>query len=380
MSTRGFTIASFAVGLVLAPAAARALDVGDEAPEIAIAHWANGAGTSVADAKKEKKVLVIEFWATWCGPCRQSIPHISKLYDELGAKGLSVVGVSREAKEKVADFVKKGNPKFSYFVGVDDGGKTHAAYMEGVAGIPHAFVIDQKGVVAWQGHPMGGMEGVVRQLLAGKFNSENAKKMAALRERLDNAKEKQDIEGAEKAADLILALDPTDDDAASTKMTILRHMKQDREGYLKAFRDRLKALTNNDDPAASAGAVAEAAGKMLDESDLAWVDLPAAVNAAKSAADADKGKTPAVSAVLARAYYRLGLVDKAIATQKSAVSAAKDEERAEMEVVLKFYEQVKEEARKLGSAQPAVTPGASDEKEKPAAAPPEAPKAGPAKK
>lgn len=148
---------------VLAPASAWALDVGDAMPPIAVKKWV--ANTPVTASTTRGKVVVVEFWATWCPPCRQSIPHLNKLHDEYAKKGVVICGITQEEEATVTGFIKTLPMK--YHVGID-AGPTSAVYMKGVGGIPHAFVINRKGKVAWAGHPMNGMDAVIAKLAAEK--------------------------------------------------------------------------------------------------------------------------------------------------------------------------------------------------------------------
>lgn len=130
------------------------LSIGGNAPEVSVEIVNTkeyGKKFSLADFKD--KVVVLEFWATWCPPCRESIPHLSKLQEEHGDK-IIVIGVSTEGKKDVEKFYKK-QENMKYRVAVDKKEKTSKTYMEGfgVNGIPHAFII-KEGKILWHGHPM----------------------------------------------------------------------------------------------------------------------------------------------------------------------------------------------------------------------------------
>jgi thiol-disulfide isomerase/thioredoxin len=120
---------------------------GKSTPEIEAREWLNTTGP-VSLAKLKGSVVVVEFWATWCPPCRQSIPHLNGIYKKYKDKGLKVVGLTDEDTGKVREFMKK--IPMDYIVGT--GSRSGGAY--GVRGIPTAFVLDTKGALVWQGHPM----------------------------------------------------------------------------------------------------------------------------------------------------------------------------------------------------------------------------------
>jgi thiol-disulfide isomerase/thioredoxin len=89
------------------------------------------------------RVVLLDFWATWCAPCRLAIPRLDALQARYGAQGLSVLGVSTEGAEEVAAFTR--HMAMRYGVAVDPGGQTTRAY--GVASVPTLVIIDKRGVV-----------------------------------------------------------------------------------------------------------------------------------------------------------------------------------------------------------------------------------------
>ena len=150
-----------ALALVVAAPSVWALDVGDRAPALSVKKWV--VNRPVTARAVRGKVLVVEFWATWCPPCRASIPHLNKLHAKYGDKQVVICGITSEKPAKVQEFIKSLPMK--YHVGIDSG-KTSAVYMKGVRGIPHAFVVDRKGRVAWHGHPMAGLDAAIEEALA----------------------------------------------------------------------------------------------------------------------------------------------------------------------------------------------------------------------
>jgi thiol-disulfide isomerase/thioredoxin len=152
-----------AAALAQAPAAADAAKPADAKPALSI-----GSKAPVPDVEQflrgdkpaffePGKVYVLEFWATWCGPCRQSMPHLTKLAEDLKDKGVVVVGISDEKPETVQRFLDKDEwkQKARYVIGTDPDRSTQRDYMEaaGQTGIPTAFIV-KEGVVQWIGHPM----------------------------------------------------------------------------------------------------------------------------------------------------------------------------------------------------------------------------------
>ncbi len=151
------------------------LTVGSPAPEIRGVKWFNSAPI---DKLEPGHVYIVEFWATWCGPCRAGMPHLSELSAKLAGRA-TVIGVnvfeqdqgSAACIQNVGDFIEKMGPRLTYPVLVDAADKYMAeAWMQrsGRQGIPSAFVVDQKGFVVWIGHPMQGMDGAVEDVLQGR--------------------------------------------------------------------------------------------------------------------------------------------------------------------------------------------------------------------
>jgi thiol-disulfide isomerase/thioredoxin len=115
--------------------------VGFVAPEWVDLKPLGAAPASVASL--HGKVVLVDFWATWCGPCRLAMPRLSAMQARYGAQGLRIVGLTADPAERVAEFTAKADLK--YPVEVDTHGSTSVAY--GVSVLPTLYVIDKRGVV-----------------------------------------------------------------------------------------------------------------------------------------------------------------------------------------------------------------------------------------
>lgn len=163
---------------------AAAAAVGDPAAPLHIAGWIKGKPVDLA-AAKGKQVVVVEFWATWCGPCRTSIPHLTELQKKF--KDVVFIGVSDEDADTVKPFVQRMGDKMDYTVAVDKDGKTSAGYMGayGINGIPHAFIVDKESRVVWLGHPMDRLEETLAEVVAGKFDLAKSKKRGEVQKKIE---------------------------------------------------------------------------------------------------------------------------------------------------------------------------------------------------
>lgn len=111
-------------------------------PELKVQQWL----TDMPDTKG--KFVLIDFWATWCGPCRKAIPELNALQKEF-KNDLVVIGLSDEAPEKV-EAMK--TPVIEYYSAIDT--QAEMKKQLEVKGIPHVILIDPQGIVRWEGFPL----------------------------------------------------------------------------------------------------------------------------------------------------------------------------------------------------------------------------------
>jgi len=153
------------------------LSPGSFAPQIKTGEVLKGNKT---EAFKKGEIYVLEFWATWCGPCKDVIPHISKLAGKY-ADGVTFIGISvfENDIKKVGSFVNQMGDKMSYNVVTDyqlsDTAKK--GFMTenwlrplGIVGIPATVIIGKTGLIEWVGNP-GDLEAVLQRLLKGNWDA-----------------------------------------------------------------------------------------------------------------------------------------------------------------------------------------------------------------
>jgi thiol-disulfide isomerase/thioredoxin len=156
---------------------AKKLQVGDPAPPLKATKWLQG---QEVKAFEPGKVYVVEFWATWCGPCLVMMPHLGELQAEYKDKGVTFIGFSAKdpnnTEAKVAAMVKKRGPKLKYTFAYADDRDTYAGWMTaaGRNGIPCSFVVDGAGKVAYIGHPMY-LDVVLPRVVKGTWDAEKGK-------------------------------------------------------------------------------------------------------------------------------------------------------------------------------------------------------------
>lgn len=148
--------------------------IGSSVPPIAVKTWLKGTPVT---SFEPGKTYVVEFWATWCGPCIQSIPHVTKLAKENPDVTFMGIGIWEDEGPQLKAFVDKMGEKMGYNVGYSgnkDGMAVSWMDAAGQNGIPSAFIVKDAQVV-WIGHPME-MDEPLAAIKAGTFDSAAFKK------------------------------------------------------------------------------------------------------------------------------------------------------------------------------------------------------------
>lgn len=134
---------------------------GQKLPRMVVQKWIT------AQPNFGSRLIAIDFWATWCPPCRASIPHINELNGKHG-NDVAFVGISDESPNDFQQGLKKYKldaSSFTYSLGLDKGGTMKNQFF-GLKGIPHMAIVSPDGVVRWQGHPTNLTEDDLTKLIA----------------------------------------------------------------------------------------------------------------------------------------------------------------------------------------------------------------------
>jgi len=339
------------------------LMVGDPAPALAVSDWVKG---QKIERFEKGQIYVVDFWATWCGPCLESIPHLTALQKKHGDK-VRMIGINvwENAPEKVPAFVEKMGAKMDYVVAQDlvppfpkdvkskprfalENGRSSQNWLVASGweenGIPVVFVIDRDGRIAWIGDGWGGgLDAPLEKVVDGAWDtsayaaeySKRApidKRVRAMTREMNTVYNAKDFDGALAKAEEIMTLDPAQVHLAGFKFEVLLTNKGDRESAYSYAREQLKA--NSSYPALS---------------QMAWVivfgdgrnqpaDLELAAVLAERANGLSGGTRPGICNILARIAFLRGDAVKAAELQAKAVELAPTEEaRREYSKTLEEY-------------------------------------------
>lgn len=314
------------------------LAIGDTAPDLLNLKWVKGNPTNIGG-----KLTLVECWATWCGPCLRTIPHLTELQKKYSNE-LQIIGISQEDEETVSPFVENMGDQMSYRVAVAPD-EVYNAYMEGIPGIPHSFLINTKKELIWHSHPME-IDAILDGYIKGKITEENLKQIAVKKEEynasleiLQSGQFENPNPIVEKMIDVglsLLYLTPDNSDILRTLfyMTTAIGRPDLFESICKGV-DKTKFSTQN-------------LASYLDNALLEYVGRSSiALNYSIDWLNflSSKEENPYILSLCARFLYTIGLLDRAIDTLKKASTLSGDD--SSFEGQLSFYNLYKEAQGKI---------------------------------
>lgn len=325
------------------------LKIGDDAPKLRAGKWIQGEPVKELE---RGKTYIVEFWATWCGPCRVAIPHLNELHEKFRDQGLVVIGqdVWERDESLVEPFVKKMGDKMTYRVALDDKsddpeGAMATTWMKaaGQSGIPATFVVNKQGKIVWIGHPMSLKEQVLEEIITGRYDVAKAvaekeqeekdrAQLMGLSRKLNTHMNQQQWDDAEKVIGEMEKLLPAD---RKSGLGMMRFHIHTRRGDYDAAYKVMSDLSDSDPD--NAMMQNQLAWTIVASPELEKRDLALAEKIAERANKAAKGKDPNILDTLARAQFMNGKKSQAIATEQKAVDLADDETKATFEKFLASY-------------------------------------------
>ncbi|MBL8745181.1 MAG: redoxin domain-containing protein [Phycisphaerae bacterium] len=341
------TLALPLLALAASASAAGTLSLGSQAPALPPVTWQMG---DPVTEWKTGNVYVLDFWATWCKPCIASMPHMVELNNRYKDKGVVVIGLavwpnesSKPTKEwldgRATDKIPQ-NDNLNYAIADDIDGKVSDAFMRAMNrnGIPTVMIIDQKGRLAWVGHPMDGMDEALEQIVNGSYDiekksaeakaaEEKSAKAQTLMTEFQSAQMAGDWEKVLATTDKLIALDPEQfAQAGLYKYVLILTKVGDKAKAAEIGRGLLSGPLADNAPLLNGLAYLIIDHDEIKDEDR---DFDLALAAVKRADTLEEGKRPEVLDTMARVYFARKEFPAAVEAQEKAISLV-DKEDDEM--------------------------------------------------
>lgn len=371
-----FCLALIAISRRPADAVDAELGIGSPAPRLDVANWVqdgNGFFKPVTEFE-EGKVYVVEFWATWCGPCLQSMPHLAETQEKYRGRDVQIVSITDEPLKLVKTFLEGDSPILdtaesgagdakadenaetddsskpdaktygevtsAYCLTSDPDGSSHEDYMaaSGQQGIPAAFLVGKTGLIEWIGHPME-LDGPLEAVVEGTWDREAYKRELELQRELERLQQETMNEvmtmlNAEQNEEAIALLEEriesTEHEQLASRFSDIRHQIKFATGLLDEetlayYRAQLAAAEGNPLAVAQFSFMINSAIRQGIDPGPLTAEAIAALNAVAPTAEAIH--QPTLFVVISQLYSATDKLDLAVAALQRAIDASEGRQK-----------------------------------------------------
>ena len=343
------------------------LGIGDDAPQLDIEHYIQDGNGFFGEVEKfeDGKVYVVEFWATWCGPCIQSMPHLAELQNKYRGQDVQIISVTDEGLAKVKELMEQDYPggdktfaevTSAYTLTSDPDGSTNEDYMQAAEqnGIPASFLVGKSGKIEWIGHPMQ-LDEPLTKVIEDTWDRDAYKKQMERQRQLESSMNKiyrlagqGNFEDAIKVVDRTIAEikqekdDPSIEMAVQTLTNLRFNLRLDSgdtsEEVLTYFRNQLTAAKGQ--PQQIAQFAYGLMGAMQQGSDPGVLanETIDALEAEVDAADAEI--KPLLYVLIGQINAAMSKFDEALKAQLKAVETSTGRQKERMEAMLSELKEI----------------------------------------
>lgn len=310
------------------------LRVGSDAPTLEVGQWLAGGSKKI----EKDNVYVIEFWATWCAPCRAAIPHLTHLQEHYAVNGLEIIGISTESEDDVKRFVDAQGSRIGYTIAVDNNQATHRLWMQAANRdtIPTAFIVDRRGKIQFIGNPNSEeFDRVLSLVVRGRYDARLYEQARPTLQAAENARRMRNWRQVFTLFDQVIEVDnyifaPLEIDKFHIMMVDMR----DPEAAYRHAREIRTKYANDPNLLVNLGT------KIASDPDIPddVRDLDLALELAQQGSRGIRDDQPNMMADLALVHYHRGELDNAVSYQRRAWMMATPSRKAGFERVLRNYQ------------------------------------------